>query len=49
MTLRVIESDELDVESIELTDILSFDTDHKKEFETLLVMGKKTTRERLKV
>ena len=37
MTLRVIESDELDVESIELTDILAFDTEHKEEFETLLV------------
>ena len=37
MTLRVIESDELDVESVELTDILAFDTEHKEEFETLLV------------
>ena len=37
MTLRVIESDELDVESIELTDILAFYTEHKEEFETLLV------------
>ena len=33
----VIESDELDVESTELTDILAFDTEHKEEFETLLV------------
>ena len=32
-----IESDELDVESTELTDILAFDTEHKEEFETLLV------------
>ena len=37
MTLRVIESDELEVESIELTDILAFDTENKEEFETLLV------------
>ena len=37
MTLRVIESDELEVESIELTDILAFDTEHKEELETLLV------------
>ena len=29
--------DELDVESTELTDILVFDTEHKGEFETLLV------------
>ena len=29
--------DELDVESTELTDILAFDTEHKEEFETLLV------------
>ena len=33
----VIESDELDVESTELTDILAFDNEHKEEFETLLV------------
>ena len=32
-----IELDELDVESTELTDILAFDTEHKEEFETLLV------------
>ena len=31
------ESDELDVEGTELTDILAFDTEHKEEFETLLV------------
>ena len=31
------ESDVLDVESTELTDIPAFDTDHKEEFETLLV------------
>ena len=34
---RFFESDELDVESILLTDILAFDTEHKEEFETLLV------------
>ena len=35
--IMLVESDELDVESIELTDILVFDTEHKEEFETLLV------------
>ena len=35
--LFYFESDELDVESIELTDILAFDSEHKEEFETLLV------------
>ena len=35
--MTIIESDELDVESTELTDILAFDTEHKEEFETLLV------------
>ena len=35
--MTIIESDELDVESTELTDILAFDTEHKEEFETLFV------------
>ena len=41
-----IESDELDVESTELTDIFALDTEHKEVFETLLVDNEEKLSER---
>ena len=41
--------DELDVvETIELVDILAFETEHKVEFETLLVDGEENNQEDVK-